>query len=150
MVVINVCDYCKITPKKLKGIHLPSDFDDREDSRDGKVFVAKCDACSIYDSDAKAAEVIAKETGWTIFKSYDSDESTDAENRDMHEPSTTWERNDIQFPRLIAAIKAVGLGPEQVRDLCASMDITTDELHELFDCAEEEFEAMKPPYENAR
>lgn len=48
-----------------------------------------------------------------------------------------------QFPRLLAEIKAVGLTPEQVRDLCTSMDCSPEFLHEVLDSAEEEFESMK-------
>lgn len=74
-----VCDYCKKNPPKFFGIHLPANFDDREPSCDGKVFIAKCDACSIYGADSEAAAVIAKETGWEVCKSYDRDDSLDAD-----------------------------------------------------------------------
>jgi hypothetical protein len=56
---------------------------------------------------------------------------------------TRWEDNSIQFPRLLAEIKAVGLTAKQVADLCKSMDISSNDLHELLDRAEEEFERLK-------
>jgi len=49
----------------------------------------------------------------------------------------------IQFPRLLAEIKAVGLTPEQMNDLSVSMDLSKEEIHELFDRAEEAFEREK-------
>lgn len=48
-----------------------------------------------------------------------------------------WHMNEIQFPRLLAEIKAVGLTPDQASDLCKSMDINKYQLHELFNRAEE-------------
>jgi hypothetical protein len=54
-----------------------------------------------------------------------------------------WENDRIQFPRLLAEIKAVGLTADQSRGLCLSMDITLDELCELLDRAEEEWERIK-------
>lgn len=69
------CDYCKDSHPQLQGIHLPSDFDDRANCRDGRVYVAKCDACEIYGSDEEAAKRIASITKWKILKSYDSVDS---------------------------------------------------------------------------
>jgi hypothetical protein len=63
------------------GIHCPADFDDRPDSTDGRVFVAKCDACGFYPSDVEAAEAVSKLTGWTIHRSYDRDDNTDPQLR---------------------------------------------------------------------
>lgn len=57
-----------------------------------------------------------------------------------------WTRDDIQFPRLLAEIKAVGLNPDQFRTLCYSMDLSASELHELFDRAEERFESLKQEF----
>lgn len=55
----------------------------------------------------------------------------------------SWASNRIQFARLIAEIKAAGLTSHQMCDLKASMDLTSDDIHELFDRAEEEFESIK-------
>lgn len=73
------CDYC--AGSGIPGIHLPSDFDDREPSRDGKVFVAKCDACFTYQSDCEAAEVVAARMGWKIHRSMDKKDALDPEER---------------------------------------------------------------------
>lgn len=54
-----------------------------------------------------------------------------------------WERDDVQFPRLLAEIKAAGLTPEQGAAIKASMDITSDQLADLLDRAEESFDAFK-------
>ena len=47
-----------------------------------------------------------------------------------------WKDDSIQFPRLLAEIDACGLTPHQFRDIRESMDITDDELDELFDRAD--------------
>ena len=54
-----------------------------------------------------------------------------------------WERNDIQFPRLLSEIWAVGLTPGQMRDLAESMDLDAADIEELFERAEEIFEGLK-------
>jgi len=54
-----------------------------------------------------------------------------------------WADNRIQFPRLLAEINSVGLTPKQYRDLSESMDLTTEEIDELFDRAIQEWEAIK-------
>jgi hypothetical protein len=54
-----------------------------------------------------------------------------------------WKNNSIQFPRLLAEIRAVGLTSEQIQDLTSSMDLTKGQLAELFERAEDEFERLK-------
>ena len=56
---------------------------------------------------------------------------------------TFWERDDVQFPRLLAEIKMVGLTAEQLQGLKVSMDLETTDICEVLDRAEETFEAMK-------
>lgn len=66
------CEYC--AGARLPGIHFPSNFDDRPESRDGMVFIARCDTCGHvpgYTSDVGAAEAVSEATGWPIQKSYD-------------------------------------------------------------------------------
>jgi hypothetical protein len=47
------------------------DHDDRAPSRDGKVFVSRCDNCMLYASDEEAAEAVSRATGWPVMESYD-------------------------------------------------------------------------------
>ena len=55
-----------------------------------------------------------------------------------------WNDNSIQFPRLLAEIAAtVELSPAQQVKLCESMDITFQELGELFDRAQDAWERIK-------
>ncbi len=58
-----------------------------------------------------------------------------------------WKQNNIQFPRLLAELEAVGaFTPEVVKGLCDSMDITEEELGDLIDRAQEEWEIIKANY----
>lgn len=79
------CEYCTNTP--MPGIHCPSDFDDREPSADGKVFVAKCDECGKYASDTDAAEAVKSATGWPIERSYDREDHVDPDARKDADPN---------------------------------------------------------------
>ena len=54
-----------------------------------------------------------------------------------------WDRDDIQFPRLLAEIKAVGLTGAQLVAIRDSMNLTTVEVCELLDRAEETWDALK-------
>jgi hypothetical protein len=46
-----------------------------------------------------------------------------------------WERNEIQFPRLLAESAAV-LTTEQYKEIAQSMDLTLEEVTSLFERAE--------------
>lgn len=61
-----------------------------------------------------------------------------------------WRRDALQFPRLLAEIRAVGLTDEQLAELGASMDLSTEEIDELFERAEKAFEKAKPPKDGAK
>lgn len=52
-----------------------------------------------------------------------------------------WEDNRIQFPRLISEIMATQF--LDLEQLAESMDLTIDEVNELFDRASEEWESIK-------
>lgn len=55
-----------------------------------------------------------------------------------------WYNDLIQFPRLIAEISAcVDIKEDDWNALCESMDLSTDELNELFDRAQVEWERIK-------
>lgn len=57
--------------------------------------------------------------------------------------TSLWDVDDVQFPRLLAEIHAVGLKPGQVEGLCVSMDLGAEQLAELFARAEKKWEAAK-------
>jgi hypothetical protein len=55
-----------------------------------------------------------------------------------------WLDNKIQFPRLLAEIYAIGgLSGDQMRQLCDSMDLEPDEINQLFDRAQDEWDRIK-------
>jgi len=55
-----------------------------------------------------------------------------------------WEDNSIQFPRLLAEICAtVEISDKDWEALKESMDLSTEEINELFDRAQEEWEEIK-------
>lgn len=55
-----------------------------------------------------------------------------------------WKDNSIQFPRLIAEISAnVNISEDDWNSLCESMDLNDDELNELFDRADAEWNKIK-------
>jgi len=51
--------------------------------------------------------------------------------------------NSVQFPRLLAEIRAVGLTDGQVKALEASMDLSIDRIDEILSRAEDVFEKIK-------
>jgi len=73
------CPYCH--GSSIPGVHLPSDFDDRADSRDGRVYVAACDACGTYPSDLDAARAVHQHTGWPVLLSFDVTEAISLQAR---------------------------------------------------------------------
>lgn len=54
-----------------------------------------------------------------------------------------WEKNEVQFPRLLSEILAVGLTPEQYSGLATSMDLERGDLDELLDRADTDWQAIK-------
>jgi hypothetical protein len=57
---------------------------------------------------------------------------------------TKWEDNSIQFPRLLAEINAcVEISEKDWKELQESMDLEEDEIIELFDRANDEWERIK-------
>jgi hypothetical protein len=55
-----------------------------------------------------------------------------------------WQYNHVQFPRLLSEIMASGCLTEEVWDtLLESMDLESDELSELFERAQKEWETIK-------
>ena len=54
-----------------------------------------------------------------------------------------WHDNSIQFPRLLAELRAFGLTAQQYTFLQESMDLTTGEIDELLERAETEWQQIK-------
>lgn len=54
-----------------------------------------------------------------------------------------WNRDDIQFPRLLAEIRASGLTSEQYADLTKSMDLHPDMIDDLLERAENAWNRVK-------
>lgn len=54
-----------------------------------------------------------------------------------------WQDNSIQFPRLLAEIRAVGLSDIQMEALSVSMGLEQARIEELFERAETEFQKIK-------
>ena len=63
-------------------------------------------------------------------------------NRSYHEESL-FSRDDIQFPRLLAEIFAVGLSTKQIIALEKSMGLMGNDILDLFYRAENEWERIK-------
>jgi hypothetical protein len=64
--------------------------------------------------------------------------------------SSLWERNDLQYPRLIAEILAAGALNESARALiCESMDLDPPELDELINRAETDWTRIKENFFSA-
>lgn len=56
---------------------------------------------------------------------------------------TPWERDNIQFPRLLAELAQAGLTSHQYRLLEDSMDLTTEDIDELLARAEQRWDDIK-------
>lgn len=54
-----------------------------------------------------------------------------------------WKRDDIQFPRLLAEIWGVGIGDKESAALLETMDLTEEEVNELFERADREWQFVK-------
>jgi hypothetical protein len=54
-----------------------------------------------------------------------------------------WENNYIQFPRLLAEIRAVGLTPEQYTNLEDSMNLSIEQIDKLLERAESYWQLAK-------
>ena len=56
--------------------------------------------------------------------------------------ATPWDLNDIQFPRLLCEIFAVGLTKYQLEALSASMDLSQKQIKEILERADLEWERI--------
>jgi hypothetical protein len=56
-----------------------------------------------------------------------------------------WADDSIQFPRLLAELRAFGLTKQQYGFLMEAMDLTVDQIDEVFERAEQEWQRIKAP-----
>ena len=56
---------------------------------------------------------------------------------------TNWTDKTIQYPRLLAEIRAIGLTKEQYEFLNESMDLSQDEIDEVLEWAESDWQVIK-------
>ena len=54
-----------------------------------------------------------------------------------------WKIDALQFPRLLAELRVVGLTREQYNVLCEAMDLHEDDIDELFERAEASWQRIK-------
>ena len=54
-----------------------------------------------------------------------------------------WDNDAVQFPRLLAEIRAIGLTSTQYSELACEMDLSRDKIDELLERAETEWQAHK-------
>jgi len=57
-----------------------------------------------------------------------------------------WERGEVQFPRLLAEIRAIGLTAEQYKQLGEAMDLERELIDELLERAEAQWQKNKKKY----
>ena len=60
-------------------------------------------------------------------------------------PPAAWESDNIQFPRMLAEIRAIGFSSGMYEELCASMDLSIDEIDEILERAESAWNKIKEP-----
>ena len=94
------------------------------------------------DSSRMVEECLHQGTDPEFFGIEDASLIAQVEER-MHGVNPKWLDNSIQFPRLLAEIIGVGLSDEQWESLLETMDLGSDELNELFDRAQSEWEKAK-------
>lgn len=58
-------------------------------------------------------------------------------------PKVNWENNNIQFPRMLAELRANGLTSEQYEFLNESMDLDREQVDEILERAEVVWQEIK-------
>lgn len=58
-------------------------------------------------------------------------------------PETNWNNDNIQFPRLLAELRAIGLTPEQYEFLNESMDVDREQVDEILERSEVVWQEIK-------
>jgi hypothetical protein len=65
------------------------------------------------------------------------------ERSNLSKPHTIWDDDRVQFPRLMAELRAVGLTQDQYAALCESMDLGVREIDGLLERAETAWNRIK-------
>lgn len=73
---------------------------------------------------------------------------------ELRQPRTSetvavWDHNSTQFPRLLAELRAYGLTESQYTALEDAMDLGREDIDELFERAEDEWNELKAPDKDA-
>lgn len=60
------------------------------------------------------------------------------------DPTRNWSNDDIQFPRLLSEIySTISFSDEEWDDLCLSMDLDREQIHEVFERADATWQDLK-------
>lgn len=70
-------------------------------------------------------------------------EALEDELEPIDESGSRWDNNRVQFARLLAELRAVGLTDEQYAALRESMDLARDRIDEVLERAETEWQRLK-------
>lgn len=107
---------------------------------------AEVDDCYCSKQVTELVKEPTKDPNWDgteFFANYDDEGNPDPEEvveakitEKGEEALDRWKSDEIQFPRLLAELRAVGLTDGMYEELCASMDIEKDDLDELLERAE--------------
>lgn len=60
-----------------------------------------------------------------------------------HDTNRNWKNDAIQFPRLLAELRAIGLYPQQYAELIEAMDLSEGEIDAVLERAETAWQAIK-------
>ena len=88
-------------------------------------------AIAVYDTEFEEDEP----GSWPIHARVHAVQTLDAIIAGRRELSL-WERDDVQFPRLLAEMRAQGLTRAQYKALRECMDLSTDQIDEILERAE--------------
>jgi hypothetical protein len=101
---------------------------------------AECDGATYLRCERCEEFVIEGE--WLAHANACGDSESDAP-QGGREGNPLWDRDDIQFPRLLATLKNAGIPDACMEDVVNSMDIEYEDLAELFDRANKVWARVK-------
>jgi hypothetical protein len=95
---------------------------------------AVCGSCGTDVQDVLEAH------GWTFYDDPKAQTDTPAVSAD---PDENWTNDAIQFARLLAELRAIGLTEPQYNDLYAAMDLRQDRIDQVLERAERAWQRIK-------